>query len=149
MKLIRSGSIIGVFIGLTMSCIFSYMFADGKYYPMNPFSWSGNYFYSLYSETTVFLIAIASWVCLGILFIFAGKVYQREDWSVFKMTVIHFIIVTIFFFPLSILSGWYPFTARSLVQFFLIFLLVYILFWIISFTINIIRINKINKKLNE
>src|SRR5699024_4731283 len=131
------------------SITMSYIFAEGIYYPMSPESLTGEYFYSQLSETTTFIIALISWSLIGIGFTLANQVYRNEQWSTLKMTIIHFFFVVIFFFPLSVLSGWYPLTIQSFLSFVIIFIIIYTVIWIISYFINHLRIKKINEQLNN
>lgn len=149
MRKILQGAKIGVLIGLVISIVNSYVFASGIYYPMSPYSSSGSYFYSHLSETTVFIIALIVWALIGIVSVIAGKIFLKEDWSIFKMTATHFVMLFILFLPLSILGGWYPLNLRAIASFIIIFIIVYVLLWTTLLTINIIRINRINKELNN
>lgn len=147
MKLILRGANVGVFVGLFMSIVHSFIFADGKYYPMSPVSGSGKLFYEYLTETTVFIIALICWALIGVGFILAGKVFQKEDWSIFKMTALHFVTVIVFFLPLSIISGWYPLQKNAIILFLVMFVIIYTLIWVIMLAINMSRIKKINSKL--
>jgi|SRR5690625_528659 len=149
MKMIIRGSVIGVFVGLGISIIMSYIFASGKYYPMSPHSMSGEYFYSQLSETTTFIIALASWALIGNGFNLASQVFRHEQWSNLKMTIIHLFIVIAFFFPLSVLSGWYPLTLKAFLSFVTLFIIIYTVIWIIMYFINHRRIKEINRQLNS
>lgn len=148
MKLIVRGTVIGVFVGLIISMIHSYIFADGLYYPMSPYSGSGEFFYRHLTETSVLIIALMCWALIGIGFILAGKVFQKEDWSIFKMTITHFVTVIVFFLPLSIISGWYPLEKNAIIFFLILFIIIYTLIWGIMLVINMLHIKKINNKLN-
>lgn len=149
MKKIVRGAALGVFAGLFISIVYSYMTASGEYFPMSPKSTSGKFLYENVTETTILLIAIISWALFGVGFTLAKKVYERDDWSVVKMTFTHLAIVILFFLPLSVLSGWYPLTTGAIVSFLIIFLVVYFIIWLIIFAINSRRIKKINHKLNN
>lgn len=149
MKNISRGAMIGVMIGLVISIINSYVFAGGVYYPMSPYSASGSYFYAHTSETTTFIIALAVWSLIGVVSTLAGKIFVKEDWSIFKMTITHFFTIFVFFLPLSILGGWYPLNAGAIISFIIIFIIIYILIWAVLLTINMFRIKKINKELNS
>lgn len=148
MKMVIRGSIIGVFVGLCISIAMSYIFASGEYYPMSPDSTSGEYFYSQLSETSTFIIALISWALIGIGFTLAGQVFRNEQWSTLKMTIIHLFVVIAFFFPLSVLSGWYPLTLKAFLSFIIIFIMIYAFFWLIMFFINHQRVKNINRQLN-
>lgn len=147
MKLIVRGAMVGVIIGLVNSIVFSYLFANGEYYPMSPHSTSGSYFYEHLTETTIFIIALLSWALLGVGFAIAGKIFQKEDWTILKMTVTHFATVLVFFLPLSIVSGWYPLKTNAIILFLVLFVVIYVLIWIVMLTINMLRIKKINSQL--
>ena len=149
MKQMLRGAVVGILIGLIISLFYSYVLASGEYFPMSPYSSSGKFLYSHVSEATVFVIALTSWALIGVGFSLAAKVYQREDWSIYKMTVTHFAIVVMFFMPLSVISGWYPLQFGAILSFLIILLVVYVLIWITSFLINTYRINKINSKLEQ
>lgn len=149
MKTIIRGIVIGVFVGLVISIIHSYLFGGGYYYPMSPNSGSGNFLYQHVSETTVFIIALLCWSLIGTMFTVSSKIFQKENWSVLKMTTAHFSIVIIFFLPLSMLSGWYPFKLQSILMFIVIFLIIYAFIWCLMFFISFIRIKKINRKLKD
>lgn len=149
MKMIRQGATIGLVIGLVISVLMSFMFGDGQYYPMAPNS-SAAIFYGKYvSDLMIFVIALVCWILIGVLFTLVGKVFMKEEWTIFQMAAAHFLLVCIFFFPLSIASGWYPLTMGGIIQFFIIFLIVYIVIWVIMFTKNYLYIKRINEKLGE
>lgn len=149
MNMILRGAKVGVIVGIIVSIINSYLFAEGVYYPMSPYSTSGAYFYAHVSETTTFIIALIVWALIGIVSIFAGQIFLKEDWSIFKMTATHFITMFIFFLPLSILGGWYPLKLGAILSFIIIFTIIYIIIWTTLLTINILRIKKINNELNH
>lgn len=149
MRLIFQGASMGMFIGLICSISMSYAFGDGAYYPMSTYSATGSYFYNHLSEPTILIIALISWALIGIGFVFAGKIFEHERWSTLKMTVIHFCVVILFFFPLSILSGWYPLNLKAFLSFVTIFVVIYIILWIILFFVNEQRVKAINRQLNK
>lgn len=149
MKMTLRGAKIGVIVGIIVSIVNSYIFAEGVYYPMSPYSTSGAYFYAHISETTTFIIALTVWALMGIVSIFSGLIFLKEDWSILKMTVTHFITMFIFFLPLSIVGGWYPLKLGAILSFIVIFIIIYIIIWTILLTINMLRIKKINNELNH
>lgn len=149
MKLVFQGTSVGMFIGLVCSIIMSYAFGDGAYYPMSTYSATGSYLYNQLSEPTILIIALVSWALIGIGFAFAGKIFEHERWSTLKMTIIHFFIVILFFFPLSVLSGWYPLNLKAFLSFVIIFVVIYSILWTILFFVNEQKIKKINQQLNK
>ncbi|MDT4070145.1 DUF3021 domain-containing protein, partial [Staphylococcus aureus] len=53
MKNLKNSLFISLIIGLSLSLFFSMLFADGKYYPLNPQSTIGILYYTHFTETTV------------------------------------------------------------------------------------------------
>lgn len=45
---------------------------------------------------------------VGLIFSFASFVFEREDWSILKQTIIHFIILLGTFLPIALWIGWVP-----------------------------------------
>ena len=68
MKNLKNSLFISLIIGLSLSLFFSMLFADGKYYPLNPQSTIGIWYYTNFTETTVMLISIILWLLIGVVF---------------------------------------------------------------------------------
>ena len=68
MKNLKNSLLISLIIGLSLSLFFSMLFADGKYYPLNPQSTIGILYYNHFTETTVMLISIILWLLIGVVF---------------------------------------------------------------------------------
>lgn len=149
MTFYRNGAIAGILFGLLTSVLTSYIYGNGAYYPMSPYASATKFYESFTNELGIFVIAIACWSLIGIMFALAGRIYQNENWSIIQMTAAHFIIVAFCLFPLSIVGGWYPLTFGNVIEFFVIFIVLYIIFWTISFMKNYLHIKRINEKLNN
>ena len=66
----------------------------------------------------------------------ASVIYEIENWSLFKQSVIHFLIMLVTVLPLLYISGWYKLNSvLDYVKVFGIFLFVGIVLWIISYFI--------------
>ena len=63
-------------------------------------------------------------------------IYEIENWSLFKQSVIHFLIMLVTVLPLLYISGWYKLNSvLDYVKVFGIFLFVGIVLWTISYFI--------------
>ena len=63
----------------------------------------------------------------------ASVIYEIENWSLFKQSVIHFLIMLVTVLPLLYISGWYKLNSvLDYVKVFGIFLFVGIVLWTIS-----------------
>ena len=66
----------------------------------------------------------------------ASVIYEIENWSLFKQSVIHFLIMLVTVLPLLYISGWYKLNSvLDYVKVFGIFLFVGIVLWSISYFI--------------
>ena len=66
----------------------------------------------------------------------ASVIYEIENWSLFKQSVIHFLIMLVTVLPLVYISGWYKLNSvLDYVKVFGIFLFVGIVLWTISYFI--------------
>ena len=66
----------------------------------------------------------------------ASVIYEIENWSLFKQSVIHFLIMLVTVLPCLYISGWYKLNnVLDYVKVFGIFLFVGIVLWTISYFI--------------
>ena len=66
----------------------------------------------------------------------ASVIYEIENWSLFKQSVIHFLIMLVTVLPCLYISGWYKLNSvLDYVKVFGIFLFVGIVLWTISYFI--------------
>ncbi|MVI56143.1 DUF3021 family protein, partial [Staphylococcus aureus] len=80
MKNLKNSLFISLIIGLSLSLFFSMLFADGKYYPLNPQSTIGIWYYTNFTETTVMLISIILWLLIGVVFFLGDFIFKYTDW---------------------------------------------------------------------
>ncbi|WP_428910038.1 DUF3021 domain-containing protein [Niallia sp. Krafla_26] len=66
---------------------------------------------------------------MGIYFGCASLIFDIEDWSPLKRTVVHFLISVITWLALAIYMGWVPFELSTILIGIGIFIVVYLLFW--------------------
>lgn len=59
----------------------------------------------------------------------ASIVFSIEKWSALRKTIVHFIIMSIFYFPASILGSWMPEDVVGKIGYVFIFILIYIICW--------------------
>ena len=127
-KNLLSGSL-GVTIGMLISLINSGLFSQGHYYPLNPSSDMGIYYYQHFNPVTVMAISVVIWFTIGVFFQALDKILN-QDWSLLRMSVTHFILSTLGFSLLAILAGWFPLNLANLLVFWIIYLVIYaIIYW--------------------
>ncbi|QPK93866.1 DUF3021 family protein [Actinomyces sp. zg-332] len=63
-------------------------------------------------------------------------IYEIENWSLLKQSIVHFVIMTLTVFPCLLVSGWYKLnTSLDYLKVFGIFLLVGIVLWSIAYVV--------------
>lgn len=128
-KYLNSGSR-GIVIGMIISLVTSAIFGQGAYYPLNPFSDMGIYYYHHFNQVTVMAIAVSIWFLIGILFQGLDLIFS-QDWSLLRMTLTHFLLATSGFTFLAVLAGWFPLDIANILFFLAIYLVIYgLLYWI-------------------
>lgn len=138
----------GVSIGIIFSLIFSFACADGNYMPVNPFSTFGAYYTSHFSTALTMLIAFCIWAFIGMFFQVTATVFE-QDWSLFKMTVVHFLITFVGLFICSIFAGWYPISVGFIFSFFIEFVLIYAVAYAVNYWQMKRNISQINQSLEK
>ncbi|CAM3100834.1 DUF3021 domain-containing protein [Staphylococcus argensis] len=149
MRGILRSSMLGIMIGLGLSLIFSFIFGHDHYYPQSPVSTMGQIYYAHLNEPMIMLISIILWALVGILFFVGGLLYERTEWSLWKITIVHFILMLGGFFPLAILAGWFPLKVAPIVSFVVLYIIIYSIIWLIQYQRNKKYVAEINRALNQ
>lgn len=76
----------------------------------------------------IWLYMLASLI-IGIYFGLSSFIFEKENWSPLKQTVIHFSFSIIGFFLIAIPIGWIPFRFFSIIAGIIVFVIIYILNW--------------------
>jgi len=139
-----TGTITGTFIGVILSVLFSFVYSNEYYWPAPP-----KFMAYFSNETSAMLAAILIWSAMGIIFSLTGLIYSETDWSITKMTLIHFCISYLAFLPLAVLIGWVSLKAIVLLSFTTIFLFIYITIWFISMLKAKKEIEALNRHLDH
>ncbi|WP_301335842.1 DUF3021 family protein [Staphylococcus sp. NAM3COL9] len=69
--------------------------------------------------------------------------------SIFKKTAIHFSVMLIVMFPLTILAGWFPLRISIIIVFIIIYTITYFIIWFIESRSAQRDVNEINKIISE
>lgn len=141
-------AMLGIAIGNLSSLWFSFLFGDGAYFPMNPYSTMGKYYLGHFNGWAVMLISVVLWSSIGILFEVTGQIFNK-NWSLLKASIVHFLLSFSGFFPLAILSGWFPLSLEATLFFVLSFIVIYALIYGINYQIMRHNIQHINKGLRK
>lgn len=137
------GAPIGLAISTMISIVISLIIHDGTYYPVVP-----ELAIDFGTELNAVLIQAIFSMLYGAAFGGASVIWDT-DWSLLKMTVIHFIICSFATFPIAYLLKWMDHSIVGILQYFGIFFVIYVFIWGIQYFTMKRKIQVWNKKLNE
>jgi hypothetical protein len=132
---------IGVFIMTLIGLLISLIF--GKLSLVSP-SYLGNP-----SELSAYTIQFILSCLIGFAFAISSTIFQVEKWSIAKQTFLHFITIAIAFFPTAIYLGWVELRSVPIIIFATIFISIYVIIWLIQYTILKKKIQKLNDGLRN
>ncbi|MGM8365005.1 DUF3021 domain-containing protein [Virgibacillus sp. W0181] len=87
---------------------------------------------------------LASFI-LGIFFGVASFIFEHDNWSPLKKTIIHFSLSIACYFSIALFIGWIPLKVQPILISIIIFIVIYVIFWF-SYTIYF---KKLEASLNE
>lgn len=134
------GFMIGVFIGETILIFNSILAGTGVFYPINPLfiSMEG-------AQLTRVIIQYILTGVIGMMFAASSVIFQIEDWSLLKQTVIHFVIASVVMYVCGFVCNWFPHNLKNTLIWFAVFIVFYAVFWL-GFTLYYrITVKKINE----
>lgn len=67
---------------------------------------------------------------LGFFMAAESVIFSIETWSTLKQTIVHFIVMSIVFFPISIVGKWMPENVVGKIVYVIIFVLIYVVIWV-------------------
>ncbi len=137
------GAPIGLAISTVIAILDSWYIGDGKFYAVVP-----ELAADLGSEIGAVTIQMLCSLLYGAAFAGASVIWDT-DWSLTKMTAIHFLICSAATFPIAYLLRWMEHSAGGVLIYFGQFLAIYIAIWIASYVRLKRSINALNKKVNH
>ncbi len=138
------GAPIGLFISFMITLIISIIINKGEYYPVVPqlTALCGNELNAVVIQTICSLI-------YGAAFGGASVIWEAENWSLLKQTVLHFLVITISMFPIAYFMYWMPHSFLGIVGYIAIFFLIYFSIWIAQYFAMKKRIQAFNDKVKS
>lgn len=135
---------IGISIGYFITILISLVMADGSYYPVAPkleqICGSESYAAAL----QFFLSGI-----LGSAFAGSSIIWEMDNWSILKMTSVHFLITIFVMFPIAYVTYWMKHSLIGFASYFAIFVVIYVVIWFVQYVSWNRSIDKINTKITD
>lgn len=138
------GAPIGATISLIITIIISLCLGSGEYFPAPPelVDWCGG-------ETNAVIVQTICSMFIGAISCGASVIWQIEKWSLTKQTLIHFVVFTVSFVPVSYLLNWMPHNLYGALSYAVAFVILYVLIWVSTYFSIKAKIKKMNKQLRE
>ena len=135
------GAPIGLFISFIITLIISIIINKGEYCPVAP------QLKVLYGNelNAVIIQTVCSLIC-GAAFGGASVIWETENWSLLKQTVIHCIVISVSFFPISYFMYWMPHRFWAIAGYIAIFFFIYFFIWFAQYFAMKKRIQEFNDK---
>lgn len=138
------GAVLGVFISQALGIFISACINDGAYYAVVPelTEMLGNEVLAVFVQTVCSLI-------YGAVFGGASVIWEKDNWSILKQTVIHFVIVSAVTFPVAYITGWMEHSVLGVLVYYVIFATTYAFIWFSQYMAMRKRIKELNSKVKE
>ena len=141
---ILSGMVIGIVIGYIISILISLIWANGYYSPCVPELKA-----VMGSEINAVMFQTALCALLGAGFSAASLIWQKENWSIVKQTGIYFSVISVIMMPIAYLTYWMEHSVAGFFSYFAVFALIFVVVWIVQFTVGKQNVKKMNKQLKR
>ncbi|KAB2451246.1 DUF3021 domain-containing protein [Bacillus sp. CH126_4D] len=98
-------------------------------------------------ETKTLLTYLVTANLVGLIFSFASFIFEKEEWSILKQTMIHFIVLLGTFLPTAIWIGWVPNRFGPILICIGSFIVIYFIIWFMMTLYWKRKIEKLNHQL--
>lgn len=133
------GAVIGVFISHVIAIVISLCIADGTFYAVVP-----QLIESTGSELNAVLLQTVCSLLYGAMFAGVSVIWELDNWSILKQTVIHSLVVSIATLPVAYVTHWMHHSVLGMIIYFGIFAVIYAFIWFgqyMAVKYNVIEMN--------
>lgn len=138
------GAPIGLAISTIIGIIISLTVNNGVYYAVVPelINDCGNELNAVILQAVLSLVYGAAWAG-------ASVIWEMDNWSILKQTIIHLVICSLATFPIAYFTRWMSHDIKGILCYFAIFFMIYAVIWLSQYSALKKRIDEMNEKLNE
>ncbi len=138
-----SGAPIGLAISTAITILTSLQIGNGEYYAVVP-----ELVADCGSEINAVLLQALCSMLYGAAFAGASVIWDT-DWSLARMTVVHFLVCSSATFPIAWLMRWMEHSVGGVLKYFGIFVLIYLTIWISQYSRMKKSVAAMNQKVND
>jgi Protein of unknown function (DUF3021). len=139
------GAPLGVFLNYTITILIAlFEPRGGGYAPVVPLlaEAAGN-------ELKAVILQYLLSALLGFAFAVGSAVFEVDEWSITRQTVVHFIISVTAMLPIAYICYWMQHTLWGIISYISIFIVIYVIIWGIQIYFWKKRIDTINKQIRD
>ena len=138
------GAVFGVALSQVIAIFISLCIADGSFYAVVP-----SLAERINSEIGAAIIQTVCSILYGAMFGGMSIIWELDNWSILKQTVVHFLVVSVVTMPIAYIAEWMHHSALGVIIYFAIFAVIYAFIWFGQYMAIKTRINEVNKKVKE
>lgn len=139
------GALFGVTLSQLIAIIISlFVMADGDFYAVVP-----SLAQRMNSEITAAIVQTVCSFLYGAVFGGMSMVWELDNWSILKQTIVHFSVVSVVTMPIAYVTEWMPHSVTGAILYFAIFAVSYVFIWLSQYIAIKKRIDEMNKKVVE
>lgn len=138
------GAPLGLAISTVITIVISLTVGDGRYYAVVPALVN-----DMGSEINAVIVQAVLSMVYGAAWAGASIVWDADQWSVLKMTLVHLIVTSCATFPIAYLARWMPHNLAGILLYFGIFIGIYLIIWVSQYSAMKKRIQEMNEKISR
>lgn len=141
---IALGAPIGLTISYLITIVISLIIGDGNYHGVVPslVEATGGELNAIIVQAVASLIYGAGWGG-------ASVIFQRDDWSILRQTITHFLVTSLVTLPVAYFMHWMHHSLMGVVRYFGIFIVVYAIVWAALYSTAKRNVDQINAKVKQ
>lgn len=138
------GAVFGVTLSQLIAIIISLCIADGTFYAVVP-----RLTERMNSEVSAAIVQTVCSFLYGAVFGGMSMIWELDNWSILKQTVVHFSVVSVVTMPIAYVTEWMHHSILGAIIYFAIFGVSYLFIWLSQYIAIKKRIDEMNKKVVE
>ena len=136
------GIVVGISIGYLISIVTSLIWGQGYYTPCVP-----ELIDTMGSEINAVLVQTLLYAVLGLTFGAGSLIWSKDSWSLAGQTVLYFLITVAVMLPTAYFLRWMEHSIAGFLIYLGVFAAIFLLIWLIEYSIIRRNIRKMNEKL--
>lgn len=138
------GAPLGLSISTVITIAISLFYGDGHYHAVVPAlsQQMGSEINAVVLQAVLSLLYGAAWAG-------ASTIWDAEQWSLLKMTLVHLLVTSLATFPIAYFARWMPHNTTGILLYIGIFFVIYVAIWVSQYRAMKKRIAAMNEKLRQ